>query len=237
MLLSLRGLMITLACAVLTPNAFANDKLDTLHLPLARVVQPVPDFELDIRDVADDEAACAWGKHAQTVCEEWFGVLCAHLATEEWKPPQRIRIVLKRELRVPGFSSRDTITVSAKWINEHPDDFGLMIHELTHIIQSYPPGQPGWLVEGVADYVRYWKYEPEMPRRRIDFQNAKYTDSYYTSAAFLAWTAHRYDRRLLRKLDAALRKGEYKDELFETITGKSLDKLWEEFAAASQNRR
>lgn len=225
-------ILITLAGVGMTDPAVADDKLEQLHLPLARVVHAVPEFELDVRDVMDDEAACAWAKHSQAVCEEWFSVLCAYLATDEWKPPQRIRIVMKREIRVPGYSSGNTITVSAKWINEHPDDFGLMIHELTHIIQSYPPGQPGWLVEGVADYVRYWKYEPEMPRRRIDFANAKYTDSYYTSAAFLAWTAHRYDRRLLRKLDAALRKGEYKDELFETITGKPLEKLWEEFAAA-----
>ena len=221
-------------CGVLVDAVRAEDKLAPRLIPLARVVQPVPEFELDTRDVAEDVAAVAWGQHAQSLCEEWFSVLCAHLATEEWKPPQKIRLVMKRELEVPGYTSGRTITVSAKWINEHPDDFGLVIHELTHIIQNYPPGQPGWLVEGVADYVRYWKYEPEMPRRRIDDKRARYTDSYYTSAAFLAWTAHRYDRRLLRRLDSALRKGEYKDELFEEITGKPLDKLWEEFVSAQR---
>lgn len=205
---------------------------DDKPTPLSRVTMALPEFELDVGEVSDNSAAVEWGKRAQTMCEEWFPVLCAHLATEEWKPPQKIRIVMKRELRVPGYTSGGTISVSGKWITEHPDDFGLVIHELVHVIQNYPPRQPGWLVEGVADYMRYWKYEPEMPRRRIDFKTAKYTDAYYTSAAFLAWTAHTYDRALLRRLDAALRKGEYRDELFETITGKPLDQLWEEFANA-----
>jgi hypothetical protein len=226
------SLMVCLA-AIGSGALMADEKLETLHIPLSRVVHPVPEFELDVRDIAEDAAAVAWGKQAQSLCEEWFSVLCSHLATDEWKPPQKIRLVMK----VPGYSTGHSITVSAKWINEHPDDFGLMIHELTHIIQNYPGGQPGWLVEGVADYVRYWKYEPEMPRRRIDTRTAKYTDAYYTSAAFLAWTAHQYDRRLLRRLDAALRKGEYKDELFETITGKPLDTLWDEFVKAQPQPR
>ena len=36
----------------------------------------------------------------------------------------------------------DTIHVSADWIKKHPDDFGLVIHEMTHVIQHYPNPDP-----------------------------------------------------------------------------------------------
>ena len=40
----------------------------------------------------------------------------------------------------------------AQWISDHPDDFGMVIHELIHVIQAYPAAgdKPGWLVEGIA---------------------------------------------------------------------------------------
>jgi hypothetical protein len=62
------------------------------------------------------------------------------------------------------------ITISGKWITEHPDDLGMVIHELVHVVQGYPNSRhkAGWLVEGIADYIRWWRYEPEAPRPRID---------------------------------------------------------------------
>ncbi len=39
-----------------------------------------------------------------------------------------------------------------------------MVHETVHCVQRYRGrGNPGWLVEGVADYVRFFKYEPKKP--------------------------------------------------------------------------
>jgi hypothetical protein len=107
----------------------------------------------------------------------------------------------------------------------------MMIHEMTHLIQSYGGrgNKPGWLVEGIADYIRWWRYEPEAPRPRINPERAKYTDSYRTTAAFLAWAVHKYDRALVRKLDGAIREGKYDPSLFEQSTGKTLDALWEEY--------
>jgi len=46
-------------------------------------------------------------------------------------------------------------------------------------------GNPGWLVEGIADYIRWFKSEPESQRPRPNPAKAKYTDSYRTTAAFL----------------------------------------------------
>ena len=45
------------------------------------------------------------------------------------------------------------ITGSVKYFRAHPDDFGAMVHETVHCVQSYGDrSNPGWLVEGIADY-------------------------------------------------------------------------------------
>lgn len=109
----------------------------------------------------------------------------------------------------------------------------MLSHEMTHAIQDYPaaPRDAGWLVEGIADYVRSWHYEPELDRPRLDPAKAHYGDGYGTSAAFLAWLVARHDRRTVLSLDAALRASKYQPELFETITGAELDELWLRFKA------
>ena len=79
-----------------------------------------------------------------------------------------------------------------------------MVHEAAHVVQSYRGhGNPGWLVEGVADYVRFFKYEPEN-LGRIDPDRARYDASYRVSAAFLAYLADRYDPELVRSVNARL---------------------------------
>ena len=41
------------------------------------------------------------------------------------------------------------------------------------------------------------------------------------TAAFLAWVSWKYDKRLVRKLDKALREGAYSDAIWLDVTGKS----------------
>ena len=75
-------------------------------------------------------------------------------------------------------------------------------------------------------------YEPpeKHPRVRPDrVDRIKYTDSYQTTAAFFASVTEKYDKDLIKKLNKACRKGEYKPELFKEYTGKDLDALFEEF--------
>lgn len=209
--------------------------------PLSRHLYPLapaktdepPTFVLDTSDIADAEESVRWAEESKTLCEQWYPIIHRFLATEEWKPPKEIKLIFKKELKVPAYASGSSITVSAEWAGKHPDDFGCVIHELTHVIQSYPNrrGKPGWLVEGIADYIRFWKYEPEVPRPRIDKEKATYKDSYRTTAAFLAWITWKYDKRIVRKLDQALREGTYTDAIFGDVTGRSLDALWEEFVA------
>jgi hypothetical protein len=106
----------------------------------------------------------------------------------------------------------------------------MVIHELTHVVQAYQgDGNPGWLVEGVADYIRLTHFEPQARRPRIDPAKASYRDAYKTTAIFLEWAEKNYDRELVKELNRAMRAGSYRPELFQERTGKSVDELWAAF--------
>ncbi|HQU46327.1 MAG TPA: basic secretory protein-like protein, partial [Pirellulales bacterium] len=126
------------------------------------------------------------------------------------------------------------IVGSVKYFKEHPDDVGAMVHETVHVVQRYRGRRnPGWLVEGVADYVRFFKFEPGN-LGRIDARRAHYDRSYRVSAAFLAYLVETYDKDLVRKLNRLLRAGEYRAEVFQELTGKTLDELDGEWRATLQ---
>jgi hypothetical protein len=179
-----------------------------------------------------------WGAKAKKLVMDWHPRVAGMLPSEGFKPRRAVRLVFKKDLRVPAYASGGTITISADWVRKHPDDFGMVIHELTHVIQDYGRAKgprPGWLVEGIADYVRFFHYEPNV-KIRINPQKASYRDSYRTTAKFLAWVEKQHDKELVRKLNAALRRGEYRDELFQQYTTRTLDQLWANFIAAVERK-
>jgi hypothetical protein len=108
-----------------------------------------------------------------------------------------------------------------------------MVHETVHCVQRYRRGgnrNPGWLVEGIADYIRFFKYEPGK-LGRINPDRARYDGSYRVTAAFLAYVTEKYDKELVRKLNMAMRAGEYKEEVWKDCTGKTVQELGEEWKA------
>ena len=69
---------------------------------------------------------------------------------------------------------------------------------------------PGWLVEGIADYIRWFLYEPESRGAEITAANiskARYDMSYRGSANFLNWVAEPHDRKLVTKLERRPARG------------------------------
>lgn len=206
----------------------AENPLSKYVYPLAPAISS-PKVTIDYSDYPQGEE---WAKEAKVVVEQWFPAVWQMLATEGVTPPETIRLVFVKEQKAPAQAGGGQISVSGPWITQHPEDLGMMVHELTHLVQKYPgfPGKPGWLVEGIADYTRWWRYEPETPRQKIDPLKNKYTDSYRVTAAFLAFLSNKYDKGIVPKLDKTLRDKTYTDAVFVQITGKDLDTLWNEFA-------
>lgn len=222
--ITLLALGLTAVTTLQTPN------YDRYVYPLARE-QAAPKVSVNVKEAPDLQA---WGETAARLTRAWYPIVCSLLATERYRGPQEIRLVFRAKQDAPAWASGGEISINAEWVRAHPDDLGMVIHELTHVIQGYPDNKvdTGWLVEGIADYIRWWRYEPEAPRPRIDREKASYKDAYRTTAAFLAWASRKYDMRLVPALDRALRRGADPSPLWFRFTGKDVDALWKEFVSA-----
>lgn len=130
-------------------------------------------------------------------------------------------------------ASGNTVTYQTAWLVAHPQDYDVVVHEVMHVVQSYSSA-PGWLTEGIADYVRYyygvnnaaagWQLQPLVA-------GASYTSGYTVAARFFIWVESRYEIDLVTTLDAALRGGSYDPALWVSLTGKTVDDLWSEYLA------
>jgi hypothetical protein len=187
-------------------------------------------------DTSEAPEVETWAKQAKALVEEWYPKVSAMLPSPGFSPPAELTLVFKKDMKGVAEASGNRIRIAADWVKKHPEDKGMVIHEMTHVIQSYPPSRAGWLVEGVADHVRFFRFEPETKVVISNPDRASYRDGYRTTARFLDWVQNTYDGNLLRTLNAALRRGEYNADLFRTATSKSLDELWGEFVKEVKSR-
>lgn len=199
-------------------------------LPALAVANDAAPIKVTI-DTSETPELADWAAKAKGLVEEWHPKIAERLASEGYSPPGEVAIVFKKNMRGVAGTSGNKIAVSAKWVTDHPDDFGMIIHEYTHVVQSYPKYDPVWLVEGVADYIRYHVMEPKKAPR-FDVRKVRHTDGYGVTAAFLAWAEKTYDKDLVTKLNAALRETKYTEAMWKESTGKTLDELWKEFVAS-----
>jgi hypothetical protein len=180
-----------------------------------------------------------WGLQAQELCKTWYPQILKLLPGKGFQPPLTTRITLVEKINGGVGSTVDAdIQILAGHVRTRPDAYGVVIHELAHVVQGYAaalaenggPRPPTWLMEGIADYIRFYHYEANGPPHRIDPKTASYTDSYQTTAMFFFWIEQSHARDFVRKLNADIRLGKYNESLFKHYTGKDLDQLWQEFA-------
>jgi hypothetical protein len=129
-------------------------------------------------------------KRLTALFHQCYPKLVARFENPAKPAPRQIELVFERTLRVPAYCSGSRITINIDWLQKHPDDIGLLTHELTHAVQAYPRGNPGWFTEGFADYTRQL-YGPEkqpgwsLPKRLTEKNS--YRESYRVAARFLLW--------------------------------------------------
>ncbi len=190
-----------------------------------------------IIDSSEVPELAEWGKQAGKLCAEWYPKICELLANEGFTPPASVQLHFRKDMKGVAATGGNVIHIAADYVKGHTNDFGMVIHELTHVAQSYPPGGPGWLVEGIADYIRLSHFEPQAPLPRIDPDRASYRDAYKTTAIFLAWIEKNHDRQIVKKLNRALREKSFKLELFQEYTDKNLDDLWQDFTQSLRKNK
>lgn len=213
------GLADTETTPVKSPYSWTGSATNSTGRVFARVL-------VDTRETPD---LADWGRHAGELCALWYGRIAELLPSEGFKPFGEVTLIFRANMEGVAATGGNNIFIAAKFVRNNTNDFGMVIHELTHVVQAYPPGGPGWLVEGIADYIRLAHFEPQAPRPKIDPRQAKYTDAYKTTALFLEWLEQHGNPGLVKQLNAALRQQHYKDEIFRELARKDVGTLWAEF--------
>jgi len=181
-------------------------------------------------DTSEIPELADWGQQAKELCEQWHPRLCHLLADKNHQSPQTVQIVFKKSDRGIADTSGNRIRVYSDWVEKHPDDIGLVFHELVHVIQGYGPTRQSWLTEGIADYLRWAIYEgkpqawfpvPDDPKG--------YRQGYRVCAGFLTWLESDRAPGIVKKLNVALRRSQYTDGIFEAEAGAALDELWTDY--------
>ena len=171
------------------------------------------------------------------VLAEWYPKIAAFLPSDGFVAPTHYTITIKPFDGV-AYTVGTNITVGKKWLETtSPDDaVGCLVHESAHVVQRFGKNKyctlsPGWLVEGSADYVRCFFYEPQnhgadmVWMRKQNPAKIRYDGSYRYSANFLDWVTQHYDKDIVVQMNTTMRQGKYDESLWKQYTGKTLQEL------------
>ncbi len=190
----------------------------------------------------------AWAEQKLApVLAEWYPKLVAMLPSEGYHAPTNFSVILRPGNGVAA-TGGDRITANSNWLSREVDReaLGALVHEEVHVVQRYGGRHrndpdfkpaPGWLAEGLADYIRWFLFEPQshgadavwLRGRRNP--SLRYDAGYRMTANFLNYVVEHHDpqRALVTRLNAACRQGQYSAELWHTCTGKTLPELADEW--------
>lgn len=190
-------------------------------------------------------------KELRPVVQEWYPKIVGLLPSEGFEPRTNITLRFRNDMGgTPASAGGSRINLNSSWFRKelNREARGSVVHELVHVVQSYgntrrtnPSSRrtPGWLVEGLADYIRWFLYEPQTRGAEITARNlarAKFDASYRITGNFLNWVTQTYDRDIVSNLNAAARKGQYSPELWKERTGKTVEELGDEWLKGHQAR-
>ncbi|MBN2270712.1 MAG: DUF1080 domain-containing protein, partial [Sedimentisphaerales bacterium] len=183
------------------------------------------------------------------VLRDWYPRIVKMLPSEGFEPPKQVNVTFSDSMRGVAATGGTRIQCAAAWFRQQlkGEAKGAVVHELVHVVQDYGRSRrnpnatrtPGWLVEGIADYIRWFLYEPETYGAEINAGNvsrARYDASYRVSGNFLDWVVRQYDKDIVTTLNAAARRGDYSEDLWKKHTARTLQELGDEWKKALEDR-
>jgi hypothetical protein len=189
-------------------------------------------------------------KELGPVVRQWYPKLVKLLPSEGYEPPARVSITFSANMQGVAATGGTRVRCAASWFRQNlqGEAKGAVVHELAHVVQNYGRARrtdpnatrtPGWLVEGICDYIRWFLYEPETRGAEITSRNisrARYDGNYRISGNFLNWVTETHDKDIVRKLNAAAREGKYSEDLWKTATGYTVQELGEQWKASLEKK-
>jgi|TARA_B110000914_G_scaffold39319_1_gene32702 hypothetical protein len=180
-------------------------------------------------------------KELKPVIIAWYPQLVAMLPSKNYQAPTTVTFQFRDDVppRVPAYAAGSKITMNAPWFKNqlNREAKGCVIHELVHVVQNYwlaphlnpnPNPTPSWITEGLADYLRWFLYEPESKGAHYSpaqIKKMKHDASYRISANFIDWVSRTHKKDLARLINDDARNGRYQENLWKKHTGKSLQEL------------
>jgi hypothetical protein len=199
-------------------------------------------FTIDVTQALELEMWTA--DELKPLIQEWYPKIVAMLPSEGFEAARHVRFRFLRDEEmkgIPAYASGPTISMNAEWFRGqlNGEARGAVVHEMVHVVQGYSGrnrrgrglvAPPGWIVEGIPDYIRWFLFEPETGGAKLSaerLKEAKHDASYRTSANFIDWVIrnHPNDGRFLEQLNAAARGGRYSGETWKELTGKTEQEL------------
>lgn len=194
-----------------------------------------------IIDASDAPDLSDWAeKKLIPVVHEWYPKMVAMLPSDGYTPPDEVLLHFKTDMKgVPAYAGGNQVSLNAPWFRKEleREARGCVVHELVHVVQQYgrarvrnprPARNPGWIVEGIPDYIRWFLYEPQSKGAEItdrNWERANYDSSYRVSANFFDWVVKTYPKDIVLKLNTACREGKYDPALWKEWTGKTVEEL------------
>ncbi|HEY3414174.1 MAG TPA: basic secretory protein-like protein [Armatimonadota bacterium] len=216
------------ASVTVTPPSPPALSAEALAASKAKLEKDTPEITLDTTGAPD---LAGFAGRAKAICEAYYPFISAYLHSDGVTPPSKFTQTY-REMSGVAYTSGDGCFFSAAYFRSHPDDYGAVVHEMTHVIQNYHGNNPGWLVEAVDDYIRFYRYEPMS--KALHFTADRVPNdpqAYQIGAQFLDWAQAKYDKNLVPELNTAMRAGTYSDDIWKQKTNKAIADLWAEWKA------
>ncbi|MEI7729807.1 MAG: basic secretory protein-like protein [Verrucomicrobiota bacterium] len=177
--------------------------------------------------------------------EQWYPKIVNLLPSEDYEAPRKFSIVFKKDMKGVANTAGTRIHCAAKWVrsNLKGEAKGAIFHEMVHVVQQYGRAKrtnpnattaPGWLVEGITDYIRFYHFEPQTRGAEIapgNMAKAKYDGSYRVTANFLNYISEKYGKDLVPRLNAIIRDGNFNESSWNKLTGHSAQELNDEWKA------
>jgi hypothetical protein len=229
---------------VLTRNADQLRRIEVPETLRIRFSSPGDRFEFTI-DMTQAPELMNWTEsELKPVLIEWYPRIVKMLPSDGFEAPDKVRLRYLPNAKmegIPAYATGGMISMNAGWMarEKNGEARGAIVHEMVHVVQSYSKGRgrsgrrmqtPGWIVEGIPDYVRWFLYEPQSGGAALSKSartQARHDASYRVSANFIDWVLRKYDSdgTLLQKLNAAAREGRYSSELWKELTGDTEEAL------------
>ncbi len=139
-----------------------------------------------------------------------------------------------RDIDPPAGVSGNHLAVQRQHMLNNPQDTDIVVHEGMHLVQSYTaPNLPGWITEGIADYVRN-EYGLSKVFWLQNYQYGQhYLHGYGVAGSFLKWIDETYSSggiSRIDQLDKLLRSGLYTNNIWVEWTGLDIDHLWYQYS-------